>query len=38
LMTKINSCRDCIVAFLANCEDKGEERRCPTCLRGPIKV
>ncbi|OCH95686.1 hypothetical protein OBBRIDRAFT_871170 [Obba rivulosa] len=31
------SCKDCIVAFIETCRDKGEEGRCPTCLRGPVK-
>ncbi|EMD42287.1 hypothetical protein CERSUDRAFT_79878 [Gelatoporia subvermispora B] len=31
------SCKDCIVAFIETCRDKGEEGRCPTCSRGPVK-
>jgi len=31
------SCRDCIIAHLAACSERGEEGRCPTCLQGPIK-
>lgn len=31
------SCRDCIVAHLAACMERGEEGRCPTCLRGPVQ-
>lgn len=31
------SCKDCIVGFLASCEEKGEVPRCPTCSRGPVK-
>ncbi|KAG9222353.1 hypothetical protein CCMSSC00406_0002688 [Pleurotus cornucopiae] len=30
-------CKDCIVGFLASCEEKGEVPRCPTCSRGPVK-
>ncbi|KAL4070532.1 SNF2 family N-terminal domain-containing protein [Scleroderma citrinum] len=30
-------CRDCIIAHLAACSERGEEGRCPTCLQGPIK-
>ncbi|KAJ7292782.1 RAD5-like protein [Mycena rebaudengoi] len=30
-------CKDCIVAFFANCEERGEEPQCPTCSRSPIK-
>jgi len=32
------SCKDCIVAYLATCDERYEERRCPTCQQGPIKV
>lgn len=31
-------CKDCIVCYLASCEERGEEPRCPTCSRGPVKV
>ncbi|KAH9837360.1 SNF2 family N-terminal domain-containing protein [Rhodofomes roseus] len=31
------SCKDCIVAFIETCREKGEDGRCPTCSRGPIK-
>ncbi|KAG5220964.1 DNA helicase [Salix suchowensis] len=31
------TCKDCIVGFLASCEEKGEVPRCPTCSRGPVK-
>ncbi|KAK2461535.1 hypothetical protein APHAL10511_005998 [Amanita phalloides] len=31
-------CKDCIVAFIANCEEKGEQTRCPTCSHGPLKA
>ncbi|KAI0784921.1 SNF2 family N-terminal domain-containing protein [Abortiporus biennis] len=30
-------CKDCIVAYLDSCRDKGEEGRCPTCSQGPVK-
>ncbi|KAJ7044998.1 DNA repair protein RAD5 [Mycena alexandri] len=30
-------CKDCIVTYCASAEEKGEEARCPTCLRGPFK-
>ncbi|KAJ8489879.1 hypothetical protein ONZ45_g13407 [Pleurotus djamor] len=30
------SCKDCIVGYLASCEEKGEQPRCPTCSRGPV--
>jgi len=30
-------CKDCIVCYLASCEERGEEQRCPTCSRGPVK-
>ncbi|TCD62159.1 DNA helicase rad5 [Steccherinum ochraceum] len=30
-------CKDCIVAFLENCEEKGEPGRCPTCSHSPVK-
>lgn len=32
------SCKDCIVAFIETCREKGEDGRCPTCSRGPVKV
>ncbi|KZT73229.1 hypothetical protein DAEQUDRAFT_721807 [Daedalea quercina L-15889] len=31
------SCKDCIVAFIETCREKGEDGRCPTCSRGPVK-
>ena len=34
----LDSCKDCILAFVANCEEKGEQSRCPTCGHGPLKV
>ncbi|KAJ3983293.1 RAD5-like protein [Lentinula detonsa] len=30
-------CKDCITTYIATCEMKGEETKCPTCSRGPIK-
>ncbi|KAJ8084639.1 DNA helicase rad5 [Marasmius tenuissimus] len=30
-------CKDCITMYIATCETKGEETRCPSCSRGPIK-
>ncbi|KAF4604775.1 DNA helicase rad5 [Pleurotus pulmonarius] len=30
-------CKDCIVGFLATCEEKGDVPRCPTCSCGPVK-
>ncbi|KAG6336243.1 hypothetical protein ID866_2862 [Astraeus odoratus] len=30
-------CRDCIIGHMAACTERGEEGRCPTCLRGPVK-
>ncbi|KAF9469748.1 DNA repair protein RAD5 [Collybia nuda] len=30
-------CKDCILAHLSSCEDRGEQPRCPTCSCGPIK-
>ncbi|KAJ4485680.1 RAD5-like protein [Lentinula aciculospora] len=30
-------CKDCITAYIATCEMKGEETKCPTCSRGPIR-
>ncbi|KAF9270757.1 DNA repair protein RAD5 [Marasmius fiardii PR-910] len=30
-------CKDCILMYIATCETKGEETRCPSCSRGPIK-
>jgi hypothetical protein len=32
------SCKDCIVSFLETCTAKGEDGRCPTCSKGPLKV
>ncbi|KAF8640564.1 hypothetical protein AX17_000226 [Amanita inopinata Kibby_2008] len=31
-------CKDCILAFIANCEEKGEQARCPICSRGPLNA
>lgn len=31
-------CKDCILAHLANCEERKEEQRCPICSHGPIKA
>ncbi|KAJ7904997.1 P-loop containing nucleoside triphosphate hydrolase protein [Mycena leptocephala] len=31
------SCKDCIVTYCASTEERGEEPRCPTCLRGLFK-
>jgi DNA repair protein RAD5 len=33
-----SSCKDCILAHLATCEEREEEKRCPICSHGPIKV
>ncbi|KAI0640000.1 SNF2 family N-terminal domain-containing protein [Trametes polyzona] len=30
-------CKDCIVAFIERCREKGEEGKCPTCSRGPVQ-
>ncbi|KAJ6486097.1 DNA repair protein RAD5 [Mycena vitilis] len=30
-------CKDCIVTYCANLEERGEEPRCPTCSHGPFK-
>ncbi|EGN93185.1 hypothetical protein SERLA73DRAFT_172337 [Serpula lacrymans var. lacrymans S7.3] len=30
-------CKDCIISYLEACNERGEEGRCPTCSRGPIK-
>ncbi|KIK70544.1 hypothetical protein GYMLUDRAFT_148103 [Collybiopsis luxurians FD-317 M1] len=30
-------CRDCITTYIATCEMKGEDTKCPSCSRGPIK-
>ncbi|KAG7099770.1 hypothetical protein E1B28_001582 [Marasmius oreades] len=30
-------CKDCIMMYIATCETKGEETKCPNCSRGPIK-
>ncbi|OSX66957.1 hypothetical protein POSPLADRAFT_1175676 [Postia placenta MAD-698-R-SB12] len=30
-------CKDCIVAYIETCRGKGEDGRCPTCARGPVK-
>ncbi|THV06582.1 hypothetical protein K435DRAFT_645293 [Dendrothele bispora CBS 962.96] len=29
--------QDCITTYIATCEMKGEETKCPTCSRGPIR-
>ncbi|KIY50627.1 hypothetical protein FISHEDRAFT_39163 [Fistulina hepatica ATCC 64428] len=31
------SCKECIVAFLATCQARGQQTRCPLCSNGPIK-
>ncbi|PFH49678.1 hypothetical protein AMATHDRAFT_147130 [Amanita thiersii Skay4041] len=31
-------CKDCILSFFANCEEKREDPRCPTCNHGPIEA
>ncbi|KAF5385213.1 hypothetical protein D9615_001117 [Tricholomella constricta] len=31
-------CKDCILAHLSACHEKGEQSRCPTCSQGPIKA
>ncbi|KAJ6541844.1 P-loop containing nucleoside triphosphate hydrolase protein [Mycena capillaripes] len=36
-MQILYSCKDCIVTYCANVEERGEEPRCPTCSRGPFK-
>ncbi|PIL31409.1 hypothetical protein GSI_06110 [Ganoderma sinense ZZ0214-1] len=28
-------CKDCIVAFIEKCREKGEDGKCPTCNKGP---
>ncbi|KAA1467782.1 hypothetical protein DENSPDRAFT_770871 [Dentipellis sp. KUC8613] len=30
-------CKDCAISFLETCTAKGEDGRCPTCNRGPVK-
>ncbi|CDO73050.1 hypothetical protein BN946_scf185007.g104 [Trametes cinnabarina] len=30
-------CKDCIVAFIESCREKGEDGKCPTCLKGPVQ-
>ncbi|KZT30927.1 hypothetical protein NEOLEDRAFT_1153350 [Neolentinus lepideus HHB14362 ss-1] len=30
-------CKDCIVAYIAACEEKSKEVNCPTCSQGPFK-
>ncbi|KAJ7242607.1 P-loop containing nucleoside triphosphate hydrolase protein [Mycena haematopus] len=30
-------CKDCIVTCCASAKERGEEARCPTCSRGPLK-
>ncbi|KAI5124124.1 hypothetical protein M0805_000937 [Coniferiporia weirii] len=30
-------CKDCVLAFLHDRAEKGEEGQCPTCRRGPVK-
>ena len=32
------SCKDCIIAFIEKCREKGEDGKCPTCSRGPVKA
>ncbi|KAF9225351.1 hypothetical protein BS17DRAFT_701291 [Gyrodon lividus] len=35
--TIIPFCKDCVISYLTSCTERGEEGRCPTCSRGPIK-
>ncbi|TBU52304.1 SNF2 family N-terminal domain-containing protein [Dichomitus squalens] len=28
-------CKDCIIAFIEKCREKGEDGKCPTCSKGP---
>ncbi|KAI8990572.1 SNF2 family N-terminal domain-containing protein [Trametes punicea] len=30
-------CKDCIIAFIERCREKGEEGKCPTCSKGPVQ-
>ncbi|RPD82238.1 hypothetical protein L226DRAFT_541643 [Lentinus tigrinus ALCF2SS1-7] len=30
-------CKDCIIAFIEKCRERGEDGKCPTCSRGPVK-
>ncbi|KIJ66394.1 hypothetical protein HYDPIDRAFT_109414 [Hydnomerulius pinastri MD-312] len=30
-------CKDCIISYVTSCTERGEEGRCPTCSRGPVK-
>ncbi|KAF8841910.1 hypothetical protein BDN67DRAFT_900346 [Paxillus ammoniavirescens] len=30
-------CKDCILSYVTSCTERGEEGRCPTCSRGPVK-
>ncbi|KAI0360987.1 hypothetical protein OH77DRAFT_1492142 [Trametes cingulata] len=30
-------CKDCIIAFIESCREKGEQGKCPTCSRGPVQ-
>ncbi|KAF8514339.1 SNF2 family N-terminal domain-containing protein [Hysterangium stoloniferum] len=30
-------CKSCVLAFIASCEEKGEEGQCPICRHGPVK-
>ncbi|KAI0334349.1 hypothetical protein GY45DRAFT_1318351 [Cubamyces sp. BRFM 1775] len=30
-------CKDCIIAFIERCREKGEQGKCPTCSRGPVE-
>ena len=32
------SCKDCIIMYITNCEQKGTQTRCPKCSKGPFKV
>ncbi|KAI5835930.1 hypothetical protein K523DRAFT_367986 [Schizophyllum commune Tattone D] len=30
-------CKDCIIMYITNCEQKGTQTRCPKCSKGPFK-
>ncbi|KAF5374959.1 hypothetical protein D9758_000535 [Tetrapyrgos nigripes] len=30
-------CKDCITTYIATCEMRGEETKCPSCSRGPVR-
>ena len=38
LTSQTYSCKDCIIAFIERCREKGEQGKCPTCSRGPVEV